>query len=483
MTQAEKAKVYDKALEKARKELQTCGSQDCDAARQVFRLFPELKESEDERIKREILDLVSIAGNGNQFEEIKDWLDKKIVVNNITMDEYNENVKALMPELAESEDERIRKELLEHCKNQAKLYIYTGNKCPQIQSWISWLEKHGEKLPVGFYYVNSEGKKFYSNTFKYGDVTLHVEKQGDNLVENGYTNNKDIIKYADNYSHEIWHKLMDNFKNIKDYHIGCNDVSDIVLNAIIDAYNWIEKQGEQKSQKVLTWKHWENGIAGNSEGEDTFLIKWSPWHYSVSSCLGSECDYIELSELDELLRKPNFETKEVTGTLKEMDPVELEETRKEMMESMPTDEEVQKLHDHLEMHKQLPKSEPQTITFIDSGTERIVDKLLMLEISVDAINQLQIKEHQRLFEALNEIIGKLGDLYEVLSKPYVFPYRDYTPPSPVPGMDVWYKTHGVEKVPPVTCETTTVCKPETISFDADLQKGSDYDIDNQFFIC
>ena len=48
----------------------------------------------------------------------------------------------IFPELAESEDERIRKELLEHCKNQAKPYIQTGNKCPQIQSWIEWLEKH-----------------------------------------------------------------------------------------------------------------------------------------------------------------------------------------------------------------------------------------------------------------------------------------------------------------------------------------------------
>lgn len=39
---------------------------------------------------------------------------------------------------------------------------------------------------------------------------------------------------------------MDNFKNIKDYHIGCNDVSDIVLNAIIDTYNWLEKQGKKE---------------------------------------------------------------------------------------------------------------------------------------------------------------------------------------------------------------------------------------------
>ena len=35
------------------------------------------QESEDERIKKEILELISISGNGNQFEEIKDWLEKQ----------------------------------------------------------------------------------------------------------------------------------------------------------------------------------------------------------------------------------------------------------------------------------------------------------------------------------------------------------------------------------------------------------------------
>lgn len=43
----------------------------------MHQIFPELKESEDERIRKEILQLVSISGNGNQFEEIKDWLEKQ----------------------------------------------------------------------------------------------------------------------------------------------------------------------------------------------------------------------------------------------------------------------------------------------------------------------------------------------------------------------------------------------------------------------
>lgn len=42
------------------------------------------------------------------------------------MSKVKEFVDYLIPELKESEDERIRKELLEHCKNQAKPYIQTG---------------------------------------------------------------------------------------------------------------------------------------------------------------------------------------------------------------------------------------------------------------------------------------------------------------------------------------------------------------------
>lgn len=62
---------------------------------------------------------------------------------------------------------------------------------------------------------------------------------------------------------------------------------------------WLEKQGK-KPKKVSIWKHWTGGIAGNSEGEQIFLIKIGNI-YSISSCLGYECDYIELSELDKLM--------------------------------------------------------------------------------------------------------------------------------------------------------------------------------------
>lgn len=64
------------------------------------------------------------------------------------------------------------------------------------------------------------------------------------------------------------------------------------------SFAWLKKQGE-KPKKVSIWKHWKDGIAGGAEGEQIFLTKIGRI-YSISSCLGCECDYIELSELDKL---------------------------------------------------------------------------------------------------------------------------------------------------------------------------------------
>lgn len=61
---------------------------------------------------------------------------------------------------------------------------------------------------------------------------------------------------------------------------------------------WLEKQ--EQSKKISIWKHWKNGIAGNGEGKAIFLIKRGS-SYSLSSCLSFECDYIELSKLENLM--------------------------------------------------------------------------------------------------------------------------------------------------------------------------------------
>ena len=77
-------KKYKEALERAKKELDTCGSQDCDAARQIFRLFPELKESEDEKVRKALIEMVHDTAGDELWvdynvhkEEALVWLEKQ----------------------------------------------------------------------------------------------------------------------------------------------------------------------------------------------------------------------------------------------------------------------------------------------------------------------------------------------------------------------------------------------------------------------
>lgn len=50
----------------------------------------------------------------------------------------------VFPELAESEDERIRKELITHCRSTR---CVTEEGAERIAKWIAWLEKQGEQNP------------------------------------------------------------------------------------------------------------------------------------------------------------------------------------------------------------------------------------------------------------------------------------------------------------------------------------------------
>ena len=76
---------YEAALEQAKKELQTCGSMDCDAARLIFRLFPQFRESKDERIRKELIayhkgmaDTNEETCNFNHRHNVWiDWLEKQ----------------------------------------------------------------------------------------------------------------------------------------------------------------------------------------------------------------------------------------------------------------------------------------------------------------------------------------------------------------------------------------------------------------------
>ena len=59
-------------------------------------------------------------------------------------------VEHIFPELAESEDDKIKKELLENLRELLEMYntLQTAKEYRKVQSWIAWLEKQGEKKPI-----------------------------------------------------------------------------------------------------------------------------------------------------------------------------------------------------------------------------------------------------------------------------------------------------------------------------------------------
>lgn len=138
-----------------------------------------------------------------------------------------EAIKALVPELRESEDERMIDELIGGLMKQRDAALRGSKETDCVLPGFSisantiiaylkdkhcvWLEKHKEQKT---------------------DIYAKTETE-----------------YADKYSRDVWEKLMSKFKTIEGYRIGCNDVSDIVLNAILNAFKW-ERAKNKPAVKV-----------------------------------------------------------------------------------------------------------------------------------------------------------------------------------------------------------------------------------------
>ena len=149
-------------------------------------------------------------------KEVKDFFEGRQKM----YSDVNQTLEYLFPELKESEDEKVRDERIRKALIDGFTVMKESKNC---------------------------GKTFSNHNIPVADILAWLENQKDciKLSNSAYTSNRDVIKFADKYSHIVWEKLMDKFKKIENYSIGCNDVSDIVLNAIINTYNWLKKQSEQ----------------------------------------------------------------------------------------------------------------------------------------------------------------------------------------------------------------------------------------------
>jgi hypothetical protein len=212
------------------------------------------KESEDERIRKWLFDFIEANGWSAQFsvtkEQVLAYLEKQ---------KAKEQYDRLAPIYADQES-------FESALDKAwKFYNDSGS------STVDGCEDNAVELA-------------FAKGFREGFLYKESQK------EQKSTLSKSEIDFADTYSKGVWEKLMSKFKNTKGYRIGCNDVSDIVLNAILDAFKWAKSRwnaAEERKPKMIQWtgKNLKEVIdfTGKSLRFDEWFKSWEDFENYVHS--------------------------------------------------------------------------------------------------------------------------------------------------------------------------------------------------------
>lgn len=136
MTDKEKAEAYDKAIERAKK-LYSNG---------IFEeIFPELKESGDDKIRKEIISILCNAywtSNKNRFNELVAWLEKQRDKDKLIQElgkykvKYTQEVlEKYINSMSNKDSEKLRKTTIAFLKDFAEQGYENAVEC------IDWLEK------------------------------------------------------------------------------------------------------------------------------------------------------------------------------------------------------------------------------------------------------------------------------------------------------------------------------------------------------
>ena len=76
------------------------------------------------------------------FQKVKDFFEGKQKM----YSDVKQTLEYLFPELAESEDERIRKDIISYLQHESQVKRFIGDI--EYDKWVAWLEKQGEQKPA-----------------------------------------------------------------------------------------------------------------------------------------------------------------------------------------------------------------------------------------------------------------------------------------------------------------------------------------------
>lgn len=245
-------------------------------------------------------------------KEVKDFFDGKLMM----YSDVKQTLNYLFPELGESEDEKIRKELIDYINR----LTVTPNNIDRYNSWIAWLEKQGDsnnqnwkpskgQIDALEHFVRSIAESGYASPYDdntkllkslindlYKLIENHSEQEEPQVYDTG---DGDVITYSETEGYNVepklkiergkWYvcikNLLDDYGNIAfckgdvylsekdEYLIPSNSNVPWMLTYCVDTYfkEWTIK--DAKDGDVLAFK---NNIGG-------IIICKSPTNYNTRS--------------------------------------------------------------------------------------------------------------------------------------------------------------------------------------------------------
>ena len=231
---------------------------------------------------------------------------------------FTDDVRKIFPELKENEDEKIRKEIeqLIQCMHDAD---------PRKRRWISWLEKQGEtyeKLPQTSHKYNT-GDCIVSIFGSICQIQ-EVMEGSYNLLCTSNAEEINSISFVDNNSRRLCMKDIQNLlekqgeqKPARDY--STLEITDVVRQALQECEDYsniradlyaarvgatveslIQKQGEQKSavSDLRTWIYIVDAVLTEREGIGQYID--SPWTAEIADKLMKRFGTIEQKPTDKV---------------------------------------------------------------------------------------------------------------------------------------------------------------------------------------
>ena len=266
MTQEEKAKAYDEAIERAN-ELNYVSDKDSLQHKTVEYIFPELKESKDEGIREWLIGYFNqyiidgmplVFGNGLNVKDVITWLEKQGDKDKLIRElgEYKvkytrEVLERYINSMSNKDDEKLKKTTIAFLKDFADKGYENAVEC------IDWLEKQSEKTePIEDFDTEFEKQtshlianiinKDYEYTKAFVKWTsesllnyakLGIEKQGNNNMGISEATKKkledNLNKALERETPESWNEFLDEQKPAE---LGENRSKELSLSLQIQAY-------------------------------------------------------------------------------------------------------------------------------------------------------------------------------------------------------------------------------------------------------